>query len=223
MQYAPLASSCVGTLYDALSSMYRQRAVALRYLMAPGQNLMGKKQVLKWVEEDVAGLKAEGYEVIECMQRPGDVLIVPELWGHAVLNTQDAIAVASEVAGSNYRLPIPRAYRDLSRGLGLGHAMVRDGRKPSLERDGHKLPSHELPPHKRELHDLDHVHKREREAGPERERLRMAAALERSRAQEAEEAAAQARADELRASLRAEALARRGHLADRMNERHQHH
>lgn len=34
--------------------------------------------------------------------------------GHAVLNTQDSIAVASELKKSNFRIPLPRAFQDLS-------------------------------------------------------------------------------------------------------------
>jgi oxalate decarboxylase/phosphoglucose isomerase-like protein (cupin superfamily) len=49
---------------------------------------MGKKQVLDWVEHDVNELKEQGFVPMECVQQQGDVLIVPELWGHAVLNTQ---------------------------------------------------------------------------------------------------------------------------------------
>ena len=107
------------------------------YLLPPGRNLMGKKQVFKWVEEDVTGLKAQGYEFSECMQQQGDVLIVPELWGHAVLNTQDSIAVASEVKGSNYRLKLPRAYHDLSRNMGLDAGIVEGGADPAHRRPRH--------------------------------------------------------------------------------------
>ena len=106
------------------------------YLLPPGRNLMGKKQVFKWVEEDVSGLKAQEYEFSECVQQQGDVLIVPELWGHAVLNTQDSIAVAPELRRSNYRLKLPRAYRDLSGnmhmppGMAIGEPAHRRPRRP---------------------------------------------------------------------------------------------
>jgi hypothetical protein len=67
------------------------------YLFPPSWNLMGKKQVLDWVEHDLQGLIDEGHEMVECVQYQGDILVVPELWGHAVLNLQDSVAVASEV------------------------------------------------------------------------------------------------------------------------------
>jgi len=43
--------------------------------------------------------------------RPGDVLIIPESWGHGVLNIQESVAVASEVkhALALWRIrPFPR-------------------------------------------------------------------------------------------------------------------
>jgi hypothetical protein len=75
---------------------------------------MGKKQVLDWLEHDMDELIEEGFQAMECIQRQGDILIVPELWGHAVLNTQDSVAVASEVKGSLFRIQLPRAWHDLS-------------------------------------------------------------------------------------------------------------
>jgi len=85
------------------------------YIYPPSRNLMGKKQTLLWVEEDLEDLKAQGYLPYECTQEPGDVLIVPELWGHAVLNVRDSVAVATEVAGSNFRpAKLPRAFGDVS-------------------------------------------------------------------------------------------------------------
>lgn len=77
------------------------------YLFPPSRNLMGNKQVLQWLEEDLPRLRSEGFVPLECVQEAGDVLIVPELWGHAVLNTQDSIAVACEVDGGVYRPPAP--------------------------------------------------------------------------------------------------------------------
>jgi oxalate decarboxylase/phosphoglucose isomerase-like protein (cupin superfamily) len=42
------------------------------------------------VEQDLPSLKADGQEhnVLECTQLQGDVMLVPEYWGHAVLNLQ---------------------------------------------------------------------------------------------------------------------------------------
>ena len=102
------------------------------YLFPPATNLMGKKQVLDWLEHDVTGLIEQGFQPMECVQLQGDVLIVPELWGHAVLNVQESVAVASEVRGSSYRLELPRVYRDLAGGGGGGGGRGRPprGRPP---------------------------------------------------------------------------------------------
>ena len=89
---------------------------------------MGKKQVMDWLEHDMKGLIDDGFSPMECVQLQGDVLIVPELWGHAVLNVQDSVAVASEVRGSSFRLDLPKVYRDLS---GHPHPARDRGRKPN--------------------------------------------------------------------------------------------
>lgn len=51
------------------------------YLLPPSRNLMGKRQVLDWLEHDLDDLIKDGFETMECVQKQGDVLIVPELWG----------------------------------------------------------------------------------------------------------------------------------------------
>eukprot|EP00615_Pteridomonas_danica_P011961 CAMPEP_0114346950 /NCGR_PEP_ID=MMETSP0101-20121206/13493_1 /TAXON_ID=38822 ORGANISM="Pteridomonas danica, Strain PT" /NCGR_SAMPLE_ID=MMETSP0101 /ASSEMBLY_ACC=CAM_ASM_000211 /LENGTH=1385 /DNA_ID=CAMNT_0001483933 /DNA_START=329 /DNA_END=4486 /DNA_ORIENTATION=- len=84
------------------------------YILPPRTTLMGKKQVLDWVENDIETLEKEGFHILECTQQQGDILIIPEMWGHAVLNTQDSIAVASELAANLYRIPVPKVYKDLT-------------------------------------------------------------------------------------------------------------
>ena len=54
-------------------------------------------QVLEWVEDELPGLARRGFRPLECAQQSGDVLVVPELWGHAVLNVRTSIAIATEV------------------------------------------------------------------------------------------------------------------------------
>ena len=39
---------------------------------------------------------AAGRTLLRCVQRPGDVLFVPDFWGHAVLNEAPSVGVASE-------------------------------------------------------------------------------------------------------------------------------
>lgn len=118
------------------------------YLFPPATNLMGKKQVLDWLEHDVTGLIEQGFQPMECVQLQGDVLIVPELWGHAVLNVQESVAVASEVRGSSYRLELPRVYRDLAGGGGGGGGRGRPprGRPPKGYPKGGRPPPPHPPP-----------------------------------------------------------------------------
>ena len=43
---------------------------------------------------------------LTCVQTAGDVLIVPECWGHGVLNIQESLAIATEVK-DRYRHQAP--------------------------------------------------------------------------------------------------------------------
>lgn len=50
---------------------------------------------LSLVSQDYPALRAAG-GVLECVQESGDVLFVPEAWGHATLNLAESIGAASE-------------------------------------------------------------------------------------------------------------------------------
>jgi len=45
-----------------------------------------------------------GFRPKTCVQTAGDVIIVPESWGHGVLNIQESIAVATEVKDALWRI-----------------------------------------------------------------------------------------------------------------------
>ena len=51
------------------------------------------KAPLQWLAEDYGTLKEE-HRIMECMQRPGEVIYVPSSWGHAVLNLMAGAAIA---------------------------------------------------------------------------------------------------------------------------------
>ena len=51
--------------------------------------------MLKWQTKHLEG-KFGKTLATECVQRPGDVVYIPENWGHAVVNLADSIAVAYE-------------------------------------------------------------------------------------------------------------------------------
>lgn len=80
----------------------------------PAFNVMSNDQIRLWdetvrpVQEPPVGTQPRP---LECIQRKGDVAIIPELWGHGVLNLQDTLAVAIEVKGSLFRAPLPKAYK----------------------------------------------------------------------------------------------------------------
>ena len=45
----------------------------------------------------VGGAEAVGGRALRCTQRAGDVLVVPETWGHATVNLQPSVGWATEV------------------------------------------------------------------------------------------------------------------------------
>ena len=49
------------------------------------------------VSTSVGGAEAVGGRALRCTQRAGDVLVVPETWGHATVNVQPSVGWATEV------------------------------------------------------------------------------------------------------------------------------
>ena len=45
--------------------------------------------------------EVDHFRYSECIQEAGDALIVPDSWGHAVINLRSSVAVALEVAPVN--------------------------------------------------------------------------------------------------------------------------
>ena len=69
------------------------------YLWPPAEAHFDLCPVWEWQEEHMRGRGrggGEGGKWKECVQLPGDVVFVPEGWGHAVVNTEHSIAVAYE-------------------------------------------------------------------------------------------------------------------------------
>ena len=56
----------------------------------------------EWLATDYPK-RAKEARPLECMQRSGDVMFVPHLWGHATYNVQESVGVAVEIqhAGQN--------------------------------------------------------------------------------------------------------------------------
>lgn len=82
-------------------------------LVPPRSAVYAAKPVREWLAGGgAAALRAEGRPVLECVQRAGDVLWVPDDWGHAVLNVWPSVGFASEFAtarGCSMRMEVPRA------------------------------------------------------------------------------------------------------------------
>lgn len=53
--------------------------------------------VANWTADHLPRLKQEARTtMLECSQLGGDLLFIPELWGHAIVNEEDSVAVAYE-------------------------------------------------------------------------------------------------------------------------------
>ena len=63
------------------------------YLLPPPHAVYSIDHPLAWVKDSLPSLSAH---VLECVQEQGDVIYVPELWGHGVVNLEESIGFASE-------------------------------------------------------------------------------------------------------------------------------
>ena len=69
---------------------------------------MSNKQILNYMETDMSNLtESLGFKPLTCVQRAGDIIMVPENWGHGVVNVQQSVALATEVRNSIFRLKPP--------------------------------------------------------------------------------------------------------------------
>jgi len=72
------------------------------YLFKPEHATYSKIPMKEWVAKDLPKLTGDA-KPLECMQRAGDVIFVPHLWGHGTYNVQESVGVAIELnhAGHN--------------------------------------------------------------------------------------------------------------------------
>jgi len=78
---------------------------AKKWLIYPPHNqIMSNKQILDFFETDMKAFQQRDVRPVTCVQTAGDVLIIPENWGHGVLNLQESVAVASEAKTGTWRL-----------------------------------------------------------------------------------------------------------------------
>jgi hypothetical protein len=78
---------------------------AKKWIVYPPHNMiMSNKQIYDYYETDLRDYAARGVEPITCVQTAGDVMIIPESWGHGVLNIQESVAIATESKTPMFRL-----------------------------------------------------------------------------------------------------------------------
>lgn len=118
---------------------------AKKWLIYPPHNqIMSNKQILDFFETDMLAFQKRGVRPVTCVQTAGDVLLIPENWGHGVLNLQESVAVASEAKTGTWRLrPVHPIYEKFP---GFRNSVPPNNNKnvesnkkpPPLSRDGEK-------------------------------------------------------------------------------------
>ena len=65
--------------------------------MHPNDTVYSRRHPLEWYQADdgYAEMK-RSVRIFECVQQPGDAIVVPLNWGHAVLNIETSIGIAME-------------------------------------------------------------------------------------------------------------------------------
>jgi JmjC domain, hydroxylase len=66
------------------------------FLFPPKDAIYSSSSSASWVNRGLAESRLAGRTIYECEQRPGEVLFIPDFWGHATLNLEPSVAVASE-------------------------------------------------------------------------------------------------------------------------------
>lgn len=62
------------------------------FLYPPNRAFYSKEPVWEWWQETYR----KSPDALECLQYPGDLMFVPDMWGHAVINLREGVGVASE-------------------------------------------------------------------------------------------------------------------------------
>ena len=76
-------------------------------MVPPHDQIMSNKHILRFVESDVQELhENRGLNFKTCTQVAGDILLIPESWGHGVVNLEETLAIATEAAHSLWRVPL---------------------------------------------------------------------------------------------------------------------
>eukprot|EP00947_MAST-08B_sp_MAST-8B-sp1_P004191 g4191.t1 len=81
------------------------------YLFPPRARVMSNRQIFDFVQTDLEDLRRARVEPSRprtCVQTAGDVIFIPEAWGHGVLNLQEGVAVATEMKSAMHAPKWPR-------------------------------------------------------------------------------------------------------------------
>jgi len=73
------------------------------HLYPPAAMQASSTAAREWAVHDLHMLPSDA-EPLQCLQRPGDVMFVPEHWSHAVLNLEDTVAVSTVLTPSLHHL-----------------------------------------------------------------------------------------------------------------------
>jgi hypothetical protein len=79
-----------GSAYNAL--VYGQKKW---FIWKPEDSFFSFQHIKKWLSEPYSLPQIS--TSIQCVQHSGDIIFIPENWGHAVINKQPSIAVAAEL------------------------------------------------------------------------------------------------------------------------------
>ena len=78
------------------------------WLAPPRDAGYSKVPAARWAEAGPGRYASAGRTLLRCEQRAGDVLYLPDFWGHAVLNLQPSVGIATEFASPRMQFE----YRD---------------------------------------------------------------------------------------------------------------
>ena len=66
------------------------------YLSPPSRSLFSMGPAHEWIEHRLPQLLADGEPVFRCEQREGDMLVLPDFWGHLTINMEVSVGIAQE-------------------------------------------------------------------------------------------------------------------------------
>jgi len=70
------------------------------YLQPPAHSVFSMRPAHEWLEYRLPKVIADGTALYQCEQRAGDVLVLPDLWGHLTWNVETSVGIAQEFAWS---------------------------------------------------------------------------------------------------------------------------